>query len=169
MEQAMRLPNGFHSRMVTSVYLLAVTDFVGVMLAVADVIMKGPSMSILVANEFSLMLVSLGATVTRYVLNLNDIRRGVPWENRSAALFYLDFFFGTLGSEIYLLISSYHRLGKAADLYVLLCSNSRLLRPAHPHYKGPLHDVPQLHPPLQRPPPLPPSHRRHGAQVPGCR
>lgn len=48
------------------------------------------------------MLVSLGSTFTRYVLNLNDLRRGVPWENRSVVLFYLDFAFDLSKLLIYM-------------------------------------------------------------------
>lgn len=48
------------------------------------------------------MLVSLVSTFTRYVLNLNDLRRGVPWENRSVVLFYLDFAFDLSKLLIYM-------------------------------------------------------------------
>lgn len=90
----MRLPDQFHVRMATSLYLLAATDFIGALLFIGDVGQRGPSMSIMLANEFCLMLVSVASTVTRYLLNMNDLRRGEPWEGRSAALFYLDFVFG---------------------------------------------------------------------------
>lgn len=51
MEQAMRLPDGFHVRAMTTVYILVVADFVGAALAISDVVLRGPSMSILAANE----------------------------------------------------------------------------------------------------------------------
>lgn len=94
MEQAIRLPDGFHVRMATAIYVLAVTDFVGAALAILDVARHGPSMSILVANECCLMMVSSVAVLARYLLNLYDIRLGAPWDKRSSTLFYLDFAFG---------------------------------------------------------------------------
>lgn len=94
MEQAIRLPEQFHVKILAALYMLAVTDFTAVILSVAEVAESGPSMFILVANEFALMLVTLSSVATRYTLNLNDIRRGSPWENRSSLLFYLDFAFG---------------------------------------------------------------------------
>lgn len=51
MEQAIRLPDGFHVKVMTTVYILAVADFVGAALAISDVVLRGPSMSILAANE----------------------------------------------------------------------------------------------------------------------
>lgn len=97
MEQAIRLPDKYHVRTLTALYILGVTDFAGAALAVADVVGRGPSMSILVANECCLMLVGVVSVFARYLLNLNDIRQGSTWEGRSACLFYMDFCFGTRG------------------------------------------------------------------------
>lgn len=94
MEQAIRLPDKFHVKMVTSIYMLTVIDYIGTVLAIRSVVLYGPSMCILIANEYCLMLVSLLSIATRYALNLNDIRRGGPWDERSSYLFYLDFAFG---------------------------------------------------------------------------
>jgi hypothetical protein len=53
MEQAIRLPDKFHVRMMTAVYILAGTDIVGAYLAIHSVIKRGPSLCILLANEVS--------------------------------------------------------------------------------------------------------------------
>lgn len=100
----MRLPEQYHVKIATSLYLLAATDLMGAVFFISDVSSRGPSMSIMLANEFCLMMVSVAATATRYFLNLNDIRRGEPWENRSVALFYMDFIFGTRSIEVFLTV-----------------------------------------------------------------
>lgn len=51
MEQAIRLPERFHVRTWTAMYLLAVSDLAFGLLALTNVVEKGPSMSILLANE----------------------------------------------------------------------------------------------------------------------
>ena len=91
MEQTPRVPAYFHARIMTAIYILTVIDLYAVVTNVVSVIKDGPSLSIYFCNEFALMFISLMAALTRYLVNFGDLRRGSPWEHRSAFLFYLDF------------------------------------------------------------------------------
>lgn len=101
MEQTLQLPPFFNGRVLTALYMLVVVDVLGLVHAVQSVLRSGPSMAILFANEFSLMLIALAATGVRYAVNLHDVVRGSPWEHRSVFLFYSDFVVDALKLVVY--------------------------------------------------------------------
>lgn len=92
MEQVLQLPNNFIRKIGSLLGFVFAIDVFMVVWHIANVIEKGPSMSILFANEYALTGVSIIATIVRFGMNWKDaLDPEHPFEQRSLTLFYLDF------------------------------------------------------------------------------
>lgn len=102
---------------------------------VTNVVLKGPSMAILFANEYALTLVSLVGSAVRFSLNCMDtFHPEDPFEHRSTVIFYLDFFVDLFKLLIYTgffgVVMFYYGLPIhiIRDLYVTVVSFSKRVR-----------------------------------------
>lgn len=102
---------------------------------VISVIKKGPSMSILFANEYALTLVSLIGSCIRFTLNCMDaLNPDEAFEQRSTVIFYLDFFVDLFKLLIYTgffaVVMAFYGLPIhiIRDLYVTVISFSKRVR-----------------------------------------
>ncbi|CAG8463601.1 1675_t:CDS:10 [Acaulospora morrowiae] len=90
MEQSPAVPISFHVRMVSLMEILCVVDAILVHNAVDSIMKVGPNMMIMFAFEYSILGATIISTISKYILNIIDMRREEPWENKSIYVFYLE-------------------------------------------------------------------------------
>ncbi|CAG8764154.1 10139_t:CDS:2, partial [Gigaspora rosea] len=95
MEQSPVVPISFHVRIVSLMEILCAIDIYLVYHAVdvtlQNVTLKnGPNMMIMFAFEYSILGATIISTLFKYILNVIDMRREEPWENKSIYVFYLE-------------------------------------------------------------------------------
>ncbi|KAG9286468.1 hypothetical protein G9A89_014634 [Geosiphon pyriformis] len=90
MEQSLAVPMSFHVRMVALMEILCAVDALLVLHAVDVTMKKGPNMMIMFAFEYSILGATIISTFCKYILNVIDMRREEPWENKSIYVFYLE-------------------------------------------------------------------------------
>ena len=76
--------------MVTVLSTLWVIDTLLIVFATESILMDGPSVMIMFASEYMIMLATLLGTTLKYGVNVHDLRSEVPWENRSVYIFYIE-------------------------------------------------------------------------------
>lgn len=135
MEQVVQLPKGFIYKIGGLLSLLIFGAAFMVTENVMSVLKKGPSMSILFANEYALTLVSLLGSSIRFTLNCMDaFNPDEAFEQRSTVIFYLDFFVDLFKLLIYtgffVVVMAYYGLPIhiIRDLYVTIISFSKRVR-----------------------------------------
>ena len=135
MEQVVQLPKGFIYKIGGLLSLLIFGAAFMVTDNVVSVLKKGPSMSILFANEYALTLVSLLGSCIRFTLNCMDaLNPDEAFEQRSTVIFYLDFFVDLFKLLIYTgffaVVMAYYGLPIhiIRDLYVTIISFSKRVR-----------------------------------------
>ncbi|CAG8517551.1 2603_t:CDS:10 [Diversispora eburnea] len=92
MEQSPAVPTSFHFRMISLMEILCITDVMFVRHAVNVTMRDGPNMMVMFAFEvgYSILGATIVSTVFKYILNIIDMRREEPWENKSIYVFYLE-------------------------------------------------------------------------------
>ncbi|CAG8725109.1 31545_t:CDS:10, partial [Racocetra persica] len=90
MEQSPAVPMSFHVRIVSLMEILCAIDIYLVYHAVDVSLKNGPNMMIMFAFEYSILGATIISTLFKYVLNVIDMRREDPWENKSIYVFYLE-------------------------------------------------------------------------------
>ncbi|RHZ88591.1 hypothetical protein Glove_22g103 [Diversispora epigaea] len=90
MEQSPAVPTSFHFRMISLMEILCITDVMFVRHAVNTTLRDGPNMMVMFAFEYSILGATIVSTVFKYILNIIDMRREEPWENKSIYVFYLE-------------------------------------------------------------------------------
>lgn len=90
MEQAPSIPRIFHFRMITVLSTLWFSDILLVAFAADSILTEGPSVMIMFASEYMIMLATLVGTTLKYGANAYDLRNDVPWENKSVFVFYVE-------------------------------------------------------------------------------
>lgn len=84
------IPRLFHIRMVTILSILWLVDIVLVAVAADSILTEGPSVMIMFASEYMILLATLVGTSLKYGANAYDLRGEVPWENKSVFIFYVE-------------------------------------------------------------------------------
>lgn len=90
MEQAPTIPRLFHFRTVTLLSLLWIVDVALVAVAADSILTEGPSVMIMFASEYMILLAGLLGTTLKYGGNAYDLRNDIPWENKSVYTFYVE-------------------------------------------------------------------------------
>ncbi|CAG8606426.1 3530_t:CDS:10 [Ambispora gerdemannii] len=90
MEQLRVVRFSFHLRMVALMEILCTMDFILVLYAVGITMEKGPNMMIMFAFEYAILAATILSTFCKYVLNIIELRREEPWQNKSLYVFYLE-------------------------------------------------------------------------------
>lgn len=90
MEQSPNIGRIFHLRMCTLLSLLWVVDFALLLYAAESVLLEGPSVMLMFASEYLILLATLWATTVKYSLNVIDLRSEEPWEGKSLKVLYVD-------------------------------------------------------------------------------
>lgn len=90
MEQAPSIPRSFYIRMFSLLSLLQTIDFLLVAYAAQTILVDGPSVMIMFASEYMILLATLVATYAKFGVNCYDLRSEVPWDNKSVWIFYID-------------------------------------------------------------------------------
>ncbi|GAA5896169.1 hypothetical protein JCM8208_007548 [Rhodotorula glutinis] len=128
MEQAAQVSRLAHLRMVGLLSLLLLAD-VGFIFNAADSIMvDGPTVMIMFASEYLILVATALATGAKYIINCIDMRRDTPWEDKSIWVFYVELtadFFKLLTYLVFFgLILSFYGLplNILRDVYITLRS-----------------------------------------------
>ncbi|KAK4053969.1 E3 ubiquitin-protein ligase hrd1 [Microbotryomycetes sp. JL221] len=90
MEQSAQVPRIAHVRMTTLLAVLWVIDGAFVALAIESILVDGPTVMIMFASEYTIMLASLWSITMKYIICCIDLRSEVPWENKSLWGLYVD-------------------------------------------------------------------------------
>lgn len=69
---------------------LWVIDFIMIAFAADAILTEGPSVMIMFASEYMIMLAILVGVTLKYAVNVYDLRSEIPWENKSVFVFYID-------------------------------------------------------------------------------
>ncbi|GAA5940062.1 hypothetical protein JCM10213_004929 [Rhodosporidiobolus nylandii] len=90
MEQAARVTRLAHARMVGLLCLLWLADILFLIFAVDSILLEGPTVMIMFASEYMILLANIWQTSAKYALNVIDLRREEPWEEKSIYVFYVE-------------------------------------------------------------------------------
>ncbi|GAA5886011.1 hypothetical protein JCM6882_004232 [Rhodosporidiobolus microsporus] len=90
MEQTARVTRAAHARMIGLLSLLWVSDVLLLVYAVDSILFDGPTVMIMFASEYMILLANIWSTTAKYVINVIDMRREEPWEEKSIYVFYVE-------------------------------------------------------------------------------
>ncbi|GAA5965387.1 hypothetical protein JCM3765_004880 [Sporobolomyces pararoseus] len=90
MEQSANVSRLAHARMIGLLSLLWVADVVMVLFAADCILVEGPTVMIMFASEYMILVASVWATSMKYIITCIDMRREVQWEEKSIYVFYVE-------------------------------------------------------------------------------
>ncbi|GAA5820133.1 hypothetical protein JCM11251_005497 [Rhodosporidiobolus azoricus] len=90
MEQTARVSRAAHARMVGLLSLLWVSDVFLMVYAIDSILFDGPTVMIMFASEYMILLANVWSTTAKYIINVIDMRREEPWEDKSIYVFYVE-------------------------------------------------------------------------------
>ncbi|GAA5900819.1 hypothetical protein JCM5296_002192 [Sporobolomyces johnsonii] len=90
MEQAAHVSRLAHARMIGLLSLLWLADLVLLLFSVDSILLDGPTVMIMFASEYMILLAGVWSTTMKYGINCIDMRREVPWEDKSIYVFYVE-------------------------------------------------------------------------------
>ncbi|GAA96959.1 uncharacterized protein L969DRAFT_79208 [Mixia osmundae IAM 14324] len=90
MEQMPNVTRLFHMRMAAVITALLIIDAIAIRLTVRSVLVDGPSVSIMLAAEYAILLATLFATAAKYALNVVEMRSEQAWEAKSIHLLHVE-------------------------------------------------------------------------------
>ncbi|GAA5918884.1 hypothetical protein JCM1841_006658 [Sporobolomyces salmonicolor] len=90
MEQAAHVSRLAHARMIGLLSLLWLVDLVLFLFSVNSILLDGPTVMIMFASEYMILLAGVWSTTMKYGINCIDMRREVPWEDKSIYVFYVE-------------------------------------------------------------------------------
>ncbi|GAA5940902.1 uncharacterized protein JCM15063_000914 [Sporobolomyces koalae] len=90
MEQSANVPRLAHARMIGLLSSLWVADVAMLLFAADCILVEGPTVMIMFASEYMILVASVWATSMKYVITCIDMRREVQWEEKSIYIFYVD-------------------------------------------------------------------------------
>ncbi|GAA5840369.1 hypothetical protein JCM9279_002360 [Rhodotorula babjevae] len=90
MEQAAQVSRLAHLRMVGLLSLLLLADIGFIFNAADSIMVDGPTVMIMFASEYLILVATALATSAKYVINCIDMRRDTPWEDKSIFVFYVE-------------------------------------------------------------------------------
>ena len=99
MEQLPNVGRVFHVRMVAMLTVLGLADIALLVYAAESVLLEGPSVMLMFASEYLILLATLWATTIKYILNVIDLRSEEPWEGKSMKVLYVDIVTGPSASS----------------------------------------------------------------------
>lgn len=89
MEQTQQVSPVFHVRMICCLTALYLTDIFLLLFAAESILLEGPSVMIMFASEYLILLTTVWSTTCKYALNVYDSRQE-NWEHKSMYVFYVD-------------------------------------------------------------------------------
>ncbi|BGP32312.1 E3 ubiquitin-protein ligase hrd1 [Rhodotorula toruloides] len=90
MEQAAQVSPLAHTRMIGLLSLLWLADIACLFYAVESIMIDGPTVMIMFASEYMILLATAWTTTMKYALHCIDMRRDAPWEAKSIYIFYVE-------------------------------------------------------------------------------
>ncbi|KAM0750435.1 hypothetical protein T439DRAFT_314824 [Meredithblackwellia eburnea MCA 4105] len=114
MEQSANIPRLFHLRMGALLSMLWAVDILLLIFAVESILIEGPTVMIMFASEYMILLAMVWSTTMKYGLNVADLRSEVPWEEKSIYVFYVD-----LATDFFKLITYVSFFGLILTFYGL--------------------------------------------------
>ncbi|BGO99863.1 hypothetical protein RTG_00666 [Rhodotorula toruloides ATCC 204091] len=90
MEQAAQVSRLAHARMIGLLSLLWLADIACLFYAVELIMIDGPTVMIMFASEYMILLATVWTTTMKYALHCIDMRRDAPWEAKSIYIFYIE-------------------------------------------------------------------------------
>lgn len=94
MEQSPNITGLFHLRMVSLMMILATVDFQLIAYAYTSTVSKGPSVQLVFAFEYAILLTILATTAIKYVLHVIDLYGENPWEDKAVFMLYTEVVIG---------------------------------------------------------------------------
>ncbi|SCV71941.1 BQ2448_4635 [Microbotryum intermedium] len=90
MEQSAQVSRLAHIRMISLLALLWVADVVLLISSVECILIEGPTVMIMFASEYMILIANVWTVTMKYILNCIDLRSQVPWEEKSIYGLYVD-------------------------------------------------------------------------------
>ncbi|GAA5984220.1 hypothetical protein JCM10908_006098 [Rhodotorula pacifica] len=90
MEQAAQVSRLAHARMVGLLALLWLADIGCLVFAIESIMIDGPTVMIMFASEYLILIASVWTLSAKYVINCIDMRSEAPWEEKSIYVFYVE-------------------------------------------------------------------------------
>ncbi|GAA6001327.1 hypothetical protein JCM10207_006610 [Rhodosporidiobolus poonsookiae] len=90
MEQAAQVSRLAHVRLVGLLSLLWLADILLLIFAVDSILLDGPTVMIMFASEYMILLANVWNVTAKYAINVVDMRRQEPWEEKSIYVFYVE-------------------------------------------------------------------------------
>ncbi|KDE08885.1 hypothetical protein MVLG_00982 [Microbotryum lychnidis-dioicae p1A1 Lamole] len=90
MEQSAQVSRLAHLRMISVLALLWVADVVLLIFSVECILIEGPTVMIMFASEYMILIANVWTVTMKYILNCIDLRSQVPWEEKSIYGLYVD-------------------------------------------------------------------------------
>ena len=102
MEQTSNTGRVFMLRLLTALSLLVFVDVLNLGFSVRNFLEKGPSISILFATEYAILMIHLGHNITKMLCTIIDLSDENSWEDKSTYLFYAELITDALKLMVYL-------------------------------------------------------------------
>ncbi|GAA6016669.1 hypothetical protein JCM11491_000201 [Sporobolomyces phaffii] len=90
MEQSANVSRLAHARMIGLLSLLWIADVIMVLFAADCILAEGPTVMIMFASEYMILVASVWQTSMKYIITCIDMRREVQWEEKSIYIFYVE-------------------------------------------------------------------------------
>ncbi|GAA6042125.1 hypothetical protein JCM8097_003119 [Rhodosporidiobolus ruineniae] len=90
MEQTAQTSRLTHARLIGLLSFLWVADLVLMFFAIDSILIDGPTVMIMFASEYMILLANVWSATAKYALNVIDSRRQEPWEEKSIYVAYVD-------------------------------------------------------------------------------
>ncbi|GAA5875930.1 hypothetical protein JCM3774_005820 [Rhodotorula dairenensis] len=90
MEQAARVSRLAHARMLGLLSLLWLADIGCLVFAVESIMIDGPTVMIMFASEYLILIANVWTLSAKYLINCIDMRSEAPWEEKSIYVFYVE-------------------------------------------------------------------------------
>ncbi|ORY89354.1 hypothetical protein BCR35DRAFT_300503 [Leucosporidium creatinivorum] len=90
MEQSAQVTRLAHARMLGLLSILWVLDACLIVFAVESILLEGPTVMIMFASEYMILLATVWSITMKYIINCIDLRSEVPWEDKSVWGLYVD-------------------------------------------------------------------------------
>jgi len=101
-QQTPVLGRGAYLRIFSLMVTLLVTDLLVLRYCISQILSVGVSILVLFWFEYTLLVLTINATIVRFFLNVYDMRHAGRWEAKGAVVLYLDFITDMIKLSIYL-------------------------------------------------------------------
>ncbi|GAA5984843.1 hypothetical protein JCM11641_005435 [Rhodosporidiobolus odoratus] len=90
MEQAARLTRLTQARLTGLISVLWAADILFLVLAVDSILLEGPTVMIMFASEYLILIANIWSVSAKYIINTIDMRSEEAWEEKSVYVFYVE-------------------------------------------------------------------------------